>query len=301
MLDPFENRLTDMLSDGLAGSDSVVVRPRDDIPDLVAENAQRVVVTVRVLTGASNSHLGDDARERLGQRRNYQLRPTLFLTGTVAVDFAVAATPQDGDARINRPLLMQVLDRALMVLHDENLRTGQAFQTGPDPGFDLEGFRLTRLGPLPEQRESFHTLRATYRYTGRFWPVGAAAAGDMIETLPTRIAILPVQIPENIKAGAGAGDVTVPLHVDLRPLNGAPVRLVARMKGASPPGELIGDTTHAPVGFVAYEPGAENVFNLVYRPPASLNNDTRVRIVLSLAHTNHRTVSLGELTIKVES
>lgn len=291
-----------MLADGLAGSDNIVVRPRDDITDLLDANSDRVVIIVRLLTATSDNQLGDDARERLGQRGDYQLRTSLFLTGEVAVDFIVAVTPRRGDAEFNRPLLMQVLDRALVVLHEEDLRKGHAFQTGDDLGFDLTGFRLTEFGPVPEQTESFRTLRACYEYAGRFWPVEVPAEGDVIQTLPTRIAVLPVHIPEKIQATAGGDDVTVPLNVDLRPLNGAPVRMVARMKGASPPGELVGDTANVPEGgYVAYEPGAEQIFELVYRPPVSLSNDTRVRISLGLAHTDRRTISLGELSIRVAS
>ncbi|MCI0508183.1 MAG: hypothetical protein L0Z73_19065 [Gammaproteobacteria bacterium] len=302
MLDPFESRLADMLSDGLAGMDNIVVRPRDDLADLLVADTDRVVIVVRLLTAASDNQLGDDARERLGQRGDYQLRASLFLTGEVAVDFIVAETPQDGDAELNRPLLLKVLDKALVVLHEENLRKGRAFQTGNDIGFDLTGFRLTGLGPVAEQKDNFRMLRATYHYAGRFWPVELLAEGNVIQTLPTRIAVLPVQIPQNIQANAGSEDVTIPLHVDLRSLNGAPVRLVARMKGASPPGQLVGDTTNVPPGgYVAYIPNAEGVFELVYRPPASLSNDTQVRISLGLAHTERATISLGELSIRVAS
>ena len=291
-----------MLADGLAGSDSIVVRPRDDIADLLDADTDRVVIIVRLLTATPDHKLGDDARERLGQRGDYQLRTSLFLAGEVAVDFIVAETPRHGDAEFNRPLLLQVLDRALVVLHLEDLRKGQAFQTGDDLGFDLTGFRLTELGPVPEQAESFRVLRATYEYAGRFWPVEAPAEGDVIQTLPTRIAVLPVQIPENIAANAGGDDVTVPLHVDLHSLNGAPVRLVARLRGASPPGELVGDTVNVPAGgYVAYAPGDEETFEIVYRPPASLTNDTRVRISLGLAHTERPTIALGELSIRVAS
>jgi hypothetical protein len=301
MLDPFESRLAGILSDGLTGTDHIVVRPRDDIADLLNEAAQRVVIVVRLLTAEADNHLGDDARERLGQRGNYQLRRSLFLTGTVAVDFIIAETPKNGDALVNRPLLLQVLDQALVVLHEENLRNGRAFQTGDDLGFDLDGFRLTELGPIPQEPGNMRTLRAVYKYAGRFWPVETPAEGDAIETLPTRIAVLPIRIPENIQAHAGGADVTIPLHVDLRALNGAPARLVARLLGASPPGELIGDTADIPAGYVSYEPNASDVFELVYRPPANLSNDTRVRISLGLAHPERRTISLGELTIKVSS
>jgi hypothetical protein len=302
MLDSFESRLTDMLADGMAGVDNVVVRPRDDIAELVDADTGRVVIVVRLLTASADNQLGDDARERLGQRGEYQLRTSLFLTGDVAVEFIVAETPKHEDMELNRPLLMQVLDKALVVLHAENLRKGRAFQTDTDLGFDLTGFRLTEIAPVPEQTDNIRKLRATYRYAGRFWPMGTPAQGDVIQTLPTRIAVLPIQIPQNILAKAGGEDITIPLQVDLRSLNGAPVRLVARMQGASPPGQLIGDTTNVPAGgYVAFAPDEEGLYALVYRPPASLSNNTRVRISLGLAHPEHATISLGELIIQVAS
>lgn len=302
MLDSFEARLADILTDGLTGEEVIVVRPRDGLSDLLEEDTERVVIVVHILSVSSDNRLGDDVRERLGQRGNYQLRTSLYLSGEVAVNFHIALTPKhDDDPWVFHLNLMRVLDRALVVLHAENVRKGRAFQTGDDLGFDLEGFRFVNVGSLPEKPEDFHALRATYHYEGRFWPVETPAEGDIIESLPTRIAVLPIQIPVGVSANAGGEDVSIPLTVDLRAYNGAHVRLVARLKGASPPGELIGDTTDAPAGYVAYSSSASGIFTIVYRPPATLSSDTQVCITLSLAHPQRPTVTLGELMIKVIS
>lgn len=292
-----------MLADGLAGLDSLVVRPRHDLADLVEAETGRVLIVVQVLSAEANHLLGDDALERLGQRGSYQLRPVLYFNGEAALDFRIAPPGPGpaGDPLLPRQNLLQVLDQALVALHQDQVRQGRAFQTGDDLGFDLDGFRLTRVGAIPDEPENPRALRAVYHYAGRFWPVETPAEGDVIDRLPTRIAILPIQIPEGVTAQAGGADVTVPLPADLRALNGAPVRLVARLKGASPPGALIGDTAGVPPGFVAYDPDERGVFHLVYRPPATLSNDTQVRIGLGLAHAERPTLQLGELTIRVAS
>jgi hypothetical protein len=299
MLDSFESRLTDMLADGLPAPTSLVVRPRDDVPDLLLAPPQPVLIVVRVLSAEVNHLLGDDALERLGQRGSYQLRPVLYLTGEAVLDFKIAPPAPGGDALLPRQNLLQVLDQALVLLHQDKVRQGQAFQTGSDVGFDLDGFRLTQLGPLPDEPENVRALRAVYHYSGRFWPVETPAEGDIIDRLPTRMAVLPIQIPEGVTAKAGGVDVRVSLAADLRPLNGAPVRLTARLRGASPPGTLIGDSSGIPSGFVAYDPDEGGVFHLVYRPPATLSHDTQVRVALGLAHAERATVQLGELTLRV--
>lgn len=299
MLDSFESRLTDMLADGLITETSQVVRPRDDLSDLLAAQPQRVLIIVRVLSAEANHLLGDDALERLGQRGSYQLRPALYLTGQAALEFRIAPPGPGADPLPPRQNLLQVLDQALVLLHQDKVRQGRAFQTGSDLGFDLDGFRLAQLGPLPDEPENVRALRVVYHYSGRFWPVEALAEGKVIDRFPTRIAVLPIQIPEGVTATAGGADVRVPLAADLRFLNGAPVRLTARLRGASPPGTLIGDTSNIPAGFVAYDPDERDVFYLVYRPPASLSQDTQVRVALGLAQAERPTVQLGELTLRV--
>lgn len=304
MLDAFEIRLADMVADGLAEAGAAgaatVVRPRDDLLVLVVENPDRVMIAVQVLSASPCQQLGDDSRERLGRRNDYRLRTTLHFDGAVALDFLIAPTPAEGEPSVFRSSLLQMVDLVLVLLHAGSVRNGEAFRTEDDLGFELDGFRLDSIGPLPGEPTNIHAMRAVYRYSGRFWPVEALALGETITSLPTRIAVLPIQIPENIRTTTGGEDARIAVPVDLRAFGGAPIALFARMEGASPPGQLIGDATDSP-GIVSYAPTSPGTFTVVYRPPSSLSSDAQVRIALSLSHPQHKTVDLGRLTIKVAS
>ena len=304
MLDSFEIRLADMVADslsdaGVAGA-AAVVRPRDDVLVMVVENPDRVMISAQVLSASPSHHLGDDSRERLGRKNGYRMRTTLHFDGEVALDFQISPTPAESDPADFRSNLLQIVDLVLVLLHAGNVRNGEAFRTEDDLGFELDGFRLVGIGPLPNEPANTHAIRVLYRYSGRFWPVEAPAVGETIAALPARIAVLPIQIPENVRATAGGEDARIPVPVDLRAFDGAPVSLVARMEGASPPGQLIGDATDTP-GVVSYAPTTPGIFTVVYRPPASLNGDALVRVSLSLSHPGHKTVDLGRFAIKVAS
>jgi hypothetical protein len=110
-----------------------------------------------------------------------------------------------------------------------------------------------------------------------------------------------VVLPAGLRAVGGGADVTAPVLVDLRTLGGAPARLVARLAGAAPPGQLVGDTTGVPAGSVAYDPEDGGRFDLVFRPAGVLAGSAVARVVLSLAAEDHPTVRLGEFEIAVEA
>lgn len=302
MLDDFESRLTDMLADGLSADAGVEVTRVH--PGLTVTDA---LVTVQVIDAAADPRLGDDARERLGVRGAYELRPVFRFSGEIAIELLVSSSPGGGGgggpaaAEASRPRLVQLLDRILLILHPEGVRRGESFQTGADLGFALEGFRLLRTEASPFDTEAPDRVRAVYQYTGRFWPVEVPAAGDLISELPTRIAVLPIQLPERVVGTAGGGEVDVPVRLDLRALNGAPARLVGRLAGASPPGILIGDSSDLPPGRVGYGADADGVFHLRYAPPGTLADPVRVRVELGLSHADRPTLSLGELTIEVQT
>lgn len=304
MLDAFEIRLADMVADGLADAGAAgaatVMRPRDDLLVMVVENPDRVMIAAQLLSASSSQHLGDDSRGRLGRKNDYRLRTTLHFDGEVALDFHIAPTPAERDPAEFRSNLLQIVDLVLVLLHAGNVRNGDAFKTEDDLGFELDGFRLVGIGPLPDEPANTHAMRALYRYSGRFWPVETPVLGETIGALPTRIAVLPIQIPEEVHATAGGEDAHIPVPVALHAFDGAPVSLVARMEGASPPGQLIGDATDIP-GMVSYTPTTPGIFIVVYRPPSSLSSDAQVRIALSLSHPGHQTVNLGRLGIKVAS
>jgi hypothetical protein len=299
MLDSFEQRLTDMLADALAGVTDiqVVTRPRGDMAT-VATDPGKVAIVVRALSAAAEHSMGDDSRERRGRKGQFELQTSLRLSGQVALDLIIGDSAGTGlDAR--RSTLMHVLDVLLATLHRDTVRNGRDFQTGVDLGFDLDGFRLNRLEPPTETPASFSTVRVLYDYSGRFWPVEAPLAGDHISALPTRIAVLPVQVPERVAALAGGPDVKIPLRIDLRSLNGAQVRLAARLQGASPPGTLIGAATEVPPGWVGYTPDSEGVTTIVYRPPATVAGPVRVNVATAISQPSRPSLPLAEMVIEV--
>jgi hypothetical protein len=305
MLDAFEARLADLVADELSGVAALqlVTRPRSDFAAAAAD-PERVAMIVHVLAATADLTMGDDAREKRGPRGQYQLRTTLRLKGEVAVD-AVISTTGGTDIVARRQILMQVFDRLLVALQSDAVRSGRAFRTDTDLGFDLDGFRLARIDVREESTggfgvpASFDGVRATYDFVGRFWPVETPIEGDHIVALPTRIAVLPAAVPERIAAMAGGPDVSIRVGLDLRAFNGATARVLARLRGASPPGSLIGDTTNVPAGWVAFTPGSDGVVNIVYHPPAALTAPARVRVATALDRPSQPSIPIVELVIEV--
>jgi hypothetical protein len=297
MLDSLEARLADLIADELSGVAALqtVTRPRSDLATVPG----RVALVVRAVNATPVVAMGDDARERLGNRGEYQLRTTLRLAGQVAIDAII--NPVSGPAVAERRrIVMDVVDRLLVALQRPTIREGQDFQTGADLGFELDGFRFAGLSAPAETPASFSTIRALYDFTGRFWPVEAPLEGEAILAVPTRIAVLPVQIPERIRAIAGS-ELTIPLRIDLRALNGAEARVMARLRGASPPGQLIGSTADVPAGWLAFLPEAGGTFNILYRPPSTVTNPLRVGVSTALSRPQRPFVSLVEFEIEVTS
>ena len=297
MLDSFEARVADLVADELNGIAAVqtVTRPRGDL----STDAGRVAIVVHTLTAAPDVTLGDDARERLGSRGQYQLRTTLRLAGQLAISVIISPTG-GADIGDRRRIVVDVVDSLLVALQRQSIRSGQDFQTGVDLGFDLDGFRFAGLAAPDNDAGGFSTIRALYDFSGRFWPVEAPEAGDAITALPTRIAVLPVQIPERIRAVAGA-DLHVPLKLDLRALNGASARVMARLRGAAPPGQLVGVTTDVPAGWTAFNLDTDGSVNILYRPPATVATPVRVGVSTALSRAQRPFVELAELTIEVSS
>lgn len=303
MINAFESRLTDMLADSLSGVSEVqlVTRPRYDM-DTAAPSATEAAVVVRVLTAKSQTKLGDDSLERQGQKGAYELRTMLYLSGTVELEIVIDPGSTGTEVEQRRATLMHSLDQLVLSLHNEEVRNGRAFQTGADLGFDLDGFRLVSIEPPAEEPDNFARFRMLYSYSGRFWPVETPAEGDLIRTLPTRIAVLPMQIPEKNVAIAGGSDITIPIHVDLRALNSASARLMARLRGASPPGNLVGDTTGMPPGgWVFWVPDSDGIFQIIYHPPASVSGTVFVGVSSALDTESGPRIALGDFDIEVRS
>jgi hypothetical protein len=307
MLNSFESRLINMLADGLAQGDlkALVLRPQEALSTLLAEEQGRVLILVQILSAETDSHLGDDALERLGEKGAYQQRPVLYLRGQVAIDLLIARNEESTDDS-SRTALLHVLDQTILLLHESKIRQGRGFHIGQgqereDQGFDLDGFRLVDVLPLPKTlTDVFQQMRLSYDYSGRFWPVEVPADGKMIRHLPTRIVVLPIQIPTGITTHAGNSNVEVPIRLDLRSWEEAPRQLVARLRGAAPLGSLVGDVSDLPAGYAGYLPNVEGDFVVVYRPPADLSSDIQVHIELGLSRPEQSSLSLGELTIGVK-
>jgi hypothetical protein len=297
MLDSFEARVTDLVADELNGIAAVqtITRPRSD----VSTDPDRVAIVVRTLSAAPDVNFGDDARERLGSRGQYQLRTTLRLAGQLAISATI--NPSGGtNVADRRRIVMDVVDALLVALQRSSIRSGQDFQTGVDLGFDLDGFRFAGLSTPDDAPHSFSTISALYDFSGRFWPVETPEEGDEITAVPTRIAVLPIQIPERLRAVAGT-DLLVPLRLDLRALNGASARVMARLRGAAPPGQLVGATSDVPAGWTAFTPQPDGSVDIVYRPPATVATPVRVGVSTALSRAQRPFVALAELTIEVSA
>jgi hypothetical protein len=196
-----------------------------------------------------------------------------------------------------------VVDRVLAATHDDRVRSGAAFATSQDQGFELRSFAFRSMASVPDSPASFAALRLLFEFAGRFLPVEAAIDGDAIRSLPTRLAIVPVQAPVGLHTRAGDPDLSIPLRMDLRSLNGASPRVIARMRGAAPPGTLVGDGTNVPPGnWKAFVPDASGVVTIVYRPPAALvGGDVRIELETALSRPSEPAVRLAEVAFEVRS
>lgn len=300
MIDSFEQRLADLLADRVADAAEIqqVGRRRDGSAPAAAG---RVLCTVEVTTAQPAREMGDDRREVRRGPNGFGLRPVLRLSGDAIVALEAAGGVAPNDQPGQRPALLRAVDQVLLALHDEDVRGGGAFATDEDQGFELDAFRFEGTGenadsaPLP-----FTRFELRYTYGGRFWPVQPDVPGDAILTPATRMAILPLDLPEPLTVHAGAADLAISIGASLGVAGGAEARVVARLRGATPPGQLVGDPTGVPAGAVGYVGDADGRYRIVYRPPATLGAPVTVRVALSLANRERPTVALGELRLRVQ-
>jgi hypothetical protein len=290
VLEAFEARLADLLADALAGTAGLAVPSRGP-PDAIP--AADVAPFVQVIRAETEPVLGDDAPVTRRVAGSLRLRTVLVLHGEVRVSLVAAND-------VAQPARLAALDTVLVALQDESVRQGRAFDDDTDQGFELRGFRFLRAAPAGGSTPlSAATWELVFAYEGDFWPVRPEPEGPAITTIPRRLVPLPVAVPEVLSARAGGADVTIPLQLDLRTIGGAAPRVVARLRGAAPPGTLLGDAAGAPPGFVSVPVDADGIAELDYRPPAVLAAPTRVRIAASLAGEDRPTVALAELVIQV--
>jgi len=305
MLDAFEARLIEVLGDGLASVPalSVVARARDG---LAAPTGDQVQLRVRLLDARPQAEVGDDERPHFRQGNEWLRRITLRLEGEVELAFRIGpANPAQRPQQRER--LVQVVDRALIVLADEGVRSGQAFRAAGDLGFELDGFRMLAL-EAPREPDSeggegrLLTLRCRYR--GRFWPIGEDQAGVAIREMPIRQVVLPIGLPSQLRVVAG-GELDVELTIDLLALEiGAAAlpeqAIIARLLGASP-GELLGLAEPNAPGWFRFAVASDraNRFVVRYRAPAAVSGKAEARIALAVARSDAARIDLGSLVIEV--
>ena len=296
MIDQFEIALADLLADRAGSHPAVqsVRRAGVEKPD-PADGAALVVVAV--VDAVACDEVGIDRPERVTatiERRSQRLG------GRVKIEVSVGPSDGPGSGAQQRTALWQAADAVLVVVHNPEVRDGSVWGADHAHGFAIDGFRLARVSePPPPDSGNDDRLDIWCDYAGRFWPVEPLIEGDVIvEPIPTRLVLLDARLPIGLAAQSGGPELVVPLGVDLRSFDATP-RLVARLSGAAPPGELIGDDADVPTGSVGYLPDDRGRFTVVFRPASSLTAPADAHVGLGLASADRPTVTIGELQIKV--
>jgi len=294
VIEPFEAALADVLADRIGALADVlaIARPTGGVPALAADAAR---VTVSVVDATGPHRLGDDRDERLGQA---ELRATLRLAGRVRVAVEVA----EGGAAGRRAVLWRATDAVLVALHDDAIHTGRFWGDAHAQGFAIDRFRLARVGePVAEAATpDGRRIEVWYDFEGRFWPTEPVVEGDVIAApIRSRLVLLDADLPDGVVAHSAGPEVVVPVGLDLRAWGGTEPRLVARLAGAAPPGQLLGDGAGVPAGSIGYLPGDDGRFAVRFRAAAALATPAVARVLLSLAAADRPTVRIGELRIAV--
>ncbi|MBR0674073.1 hypothetical protein [Neoroseomonas soli] len=286
MLDAFEARLADLFADRLVGVPDLLA-PQRGLPAAAPDSG---ILPVLRVTGVSAAPLlGDDAPQLRRLPGGLGLRTVLELRGVVAMDLVPAAA-------ITRDAWLRALDALLVAFQAGDVRSGAAFADGSDQGFALRGFRFSDAA---QQEDAPGRLRATFAFEGDFWPVRPEEEGPAIAAIPARLVSLPPGVPDDLVARAGGPDLLIPVALDLRALGAGPPRVVARLRGATPPGSLPGDPAGAPPGFTGFPVDAEGIARIVFRPPATLAAPAHAGIQVALAGAGRSTVPLAEIVVRV--
>jgi hypothetical protein len=298
----FENRLTDLLADALSGiSEIAVLRTLDG----VAPQSTVVQIAPRLTRFEPDPTFGDDDPDRIGPRPELRLRSTLHARGEMLLALRIGPPGNGSTAADQRRKLLSALDRVLPRLGEIEVRRGGAFTQPSDQGFELDAFRL--LG-VNETEGAAGQLDARYGFAGRFWPAGVETVGEAIRRIPVRIAVLPVTLPERPIVREGT-DIQIPVRLDLRSLESRATgevgpaagagRLRARLRGASPPGTLIGGTASATGAGRAYDQSAPGAFTVSYRAPGTVAGRAEAHIELAFEREGEALIELGEVVVEV--
>jgi hypothetical protein len=286
MLDGFEARLADLFADRLAGTPGLRL-PVRSLPGTAVDSG--ILPVLRVLSASAAPLLGDDAPLVRRLPGGLGLRTVLALEGVVGMELIPAAD-------VARPAVLLALDAVLLAFQAAEVRSGAGFADGTDQGFALHGFRF-RDAAAPEAGAA--PMRLSFTFQGDFWAVRPEAEGPAITAIPTRLVSLPVHLPQGLVARAGGPDLIIPLTLDMRSLGAGPARVVARLRGAAPPGSLQGDAAEAPPGFTGFPVDAAGVARLVFRPGATLAVPVLAVIQVALAGAGQASVELAEVPVRV--
>lgn len=286
MLDAFEARLADLFADRLAGAPDLLA-PQRSLP--AATPGDGILPVLHVTGLAASPLLGDDAPQIRRLPGGLGLRTVLELQGVVAMDLVPAAD-------ITRDAWLRALDRVLVAFQAGDMRSGAAFADGTDQGFALRGFRFR---DAQAQEGEPGRLRANFTFDGDFWPVRPEEEGPAIASIPARLVSLPLRVPEELVARSGGADLVIPLALDMRSLGAGPSRVVARLRGAAPPGSLVGDPAGAPAGFTGFAVDDAGIARLVFRPAAALAAAAHATIQVALAGAGRSMVALAEIAVRV--
>jgi hypothetical protein len=297
MLNSFETRLTEILSDSLLEwpEPHAVIRQGSELPPL-NPNDSRTVIAVQMVSAEHSERLGDDALDRIGMKGDYHLKKILGLNGTIELTVSFEGNTDGVSPRV---LQMQAVDRILLALHIDTLRNGMSFTTEEDLGFQLDGFRLEHINSSRSETTIIPEVNIAYNFSGSFWPIEPLMQGPVITDTPTRIAVLPVTIPADLSVHAGTANLPIPIQGDLRVMGSAVLRLYARLRNNGGPGILIGITDGLPEGFVAYEPDENSTFMVTYQPPETVATTTVVETELCFIDEEDTTIEIGRVSIKV--
>jgi hypothetical protein len=286
MFDLFEKRLADLIADGLSTETGVqlVTRPRSNLSTVAPSNV-KVIIIVTLFDAHSDDRMGDDSFEKRGIRGDYKLKTVLRMSGTVVLECRISPTGGSSLEK-RRVTLLRVIDSLMVFLHSTDVRNGKKFDLPIDQGFKIQGFRLQSVTPVVGAESDFSRMELRYHFSGQFWPVKPEVDGDVITSIPSRLAILPLAIPEQITMKAGASVQAIKFTCDTRNLGGASIAIVARLPGASPAGTLSGDTAGLTGGWTAFPVNSSGECTINYIPPAVTTVVVSDRLVIAIRKEN---------------
>lgn len=272
MLHELERKIAAAVGDGLKGRThlSVVQAPSPASPPAAGKGMACVS-----LTGVVAESVFERGLVAFGGGAAATSRRVVPLEFTAHVRFFF--TPRDsspGGVADGRNLLLEDMSLVVHGLGGEEPRTGEAFRTAADSGFEVGSFEL-RKGRIGEELNE-GTLRGELCYGGRatIWPPGVQTPEGRIDAVHPLLAALPVAVTTD-EPSARAGTT---VNVRVGPLRGR--RLGAAQDGLKLAVTVLSDAPEAQRGTITSGtegtergvriiPTGEAETVITYRAPAS--------------------------------